>query len=104
MLEEGVKKGWGVGKPIRNDGKIKEYKENYVKGTRERKGALDKTRWKDATGEGKQALREKIAASRKVWAQQMRAHQKEVHARIKEIREEFKNNRDEVIDGNKPGE
>ena len=68
------------------------------------KGAFDKAGWKDATDEEKKALREKMAASRKEWAQQMRAHQNEVHARIKEIREEFKNNRDEVIDGNKPGE
>ena len=45
-----------------------------------------------------------MKASRKEWAEVMKAHQKEVHSRIKEIREEFKNSRDKVIDGNKPGE
>jgi Spy/CpxP family protein refolding chaperone len=98
------KKDSGFGKLVRDDAKIKELKEAFAKATKERKGAFDRAGWKDATDEEKKALREKMTASRKEWAQQMRAHQKEVHARIKEIREEFKNKRDEVIDGNKPGE
>ena len=98
------KKGSGFGKLVTDDAKLKELKEAFTKATKEHKGAFDKAGWKDATDEEKKALREKMAASRKEWAQQMRAHQKEVHTRIKEIREEFKNNRDEVIDGNKPGE
>ena len=98
------KKGSGFGKLVRDDAKIKELKEAFAAATKKQKGAFDRAAWKDATDEEKKALREKLAASRKGWAEQMRAHQKEVHARIKEIREEFKNNRDEVIDGNKPGE
>jgi len=98
------KKGSGFGKLVRDDAKIKELKEAFAAAAKKQKGAFDRDAWKDATDEEKKALREKLTASRKEWAEQMRAHQKEVHARIKEIREEFKNNRDEVIDGNKPGE
>jgi Spy/CpxP family protein refolding chaperone len=97
------KKDSGFGKLVRDDAKIKELKEAFAKATKERKGAFDRDTWKDATDEEKKALREKMAAGRKEWMEQMKAHRKEVHARIKEIREEFKNNRDEVIDGNKPG-
>jgi seryl-tRNA synthetase len=98
------KKDSGFGKLVRDDAKIKELKEAFAKAAKERRGAFDKAGWKDATDEEKKALREKMAASRKEWVQQMRASQKEVHARIKEIRAEFKNNRDKVIDGNDPGE
>jgi len=98
------KKGSGFGKLVRDDAKIKELKKAFAAATKKQKGAFDRAAWKDATDEEKKALREKLTTSRKGWAEQMRAHQKEVHARIKEIREEFKNNRDEVIDGNKPGE
>ena len=34
----------------------------------------------------------------------MKGNREEVRTRIKEIRDEFKNKRDEVIDGNDPGE
>ena len=98
------KKGSGFGKLVRDDAKIKELKEAFAAAAKKQKGVFDRDAWKDATDEEKKALREKLTASRKEWAEQMRAHQKEVHARIREIREEFKNNRDEVIDGNKPGE
>ena len=57
-----------------------------------------------ANSDKRRIYNESMAASRKEWMEQMKAHRKEVHARIKEIREEFKNNRDKVIDGNKPGE
>jgi hypothetical protein len=100
----GHKKGSGFGKLVRDDAKIKELKEAFAAAAKKQKGAFDRDAWKDATDEEKKALREKLTASRKEWAEQMRAHQKEVHARIREIREEFKNNRDKVIDGNKPGE
>ena len=99
-----TRKGSGFGKLVRDDAKIKELKKAFAAATKKQKGAFDRAAWKDATDEEKKALREKLAASRKGWTEQMRAHQKEVHARIKEIREEFKNNRDKVIDGNKPGE
>jgi len=100
----GHKKDSGFGKLVRDDAKIKELKEAFAAATKKQKGTFDRAAWKDATDEEKKALREKLAASRKGWTEQMRAHQKEVHARIKEIREEFKNNRDKVIDGNDPGE
>ena len=45
-----------------------------------------------------------MRAARKNWDAAMKAHRVEVGKRIREIREEFKNNRDKVIDGNKPGE
>ena len=45
-----------------------------------------------------------MRASRKEWETAMKAHRVEVGKRIREIREEFKNNRDKVIEGNKPGE
>ena len=92
------------GKLVRDDAKIKELREAFKKATEKMKGGFDKSKWKDATDEEKAALRDKLKASRKDWADAMKAHHKEVHARIKEIREEFKNNRDKVIDGNEPGE
>ena len=102
--KKGDKTGRSFGKLIRDDAKIKEMKKTFAAAAKKHKGAFDRAAWKDATDEDKKALREKLSASRKGWTEQMRAHQKEVHARIKEIREEFKNNRDKVIDGNKPGE
>ena len=60
--------------------------------------------WDTATDEEKAALRDKLRASRKEWEVAMKAHRVEVGKRMKEIREEFKNNRDKVIEGNKPGE
>ena len=96
------KKGSGFGKLVRDDSKIKELKAAFAAAAKKHKGTFDRDAWKDATDEEKKALREKMAASRKDWVEQMKAHQKEVHARIKEIREEFKNNRDKVIDGNEP--
>ena len=98
------KKSSGFGKLVRDDAKIKELRDAFKKATEKMKGGFDKTKWKDATDEEKAALREQMKASRKDWADAMKAHHKEVHARIKEIREEFKNNRDKVIDGNDPGE
>jgi len=100
----GHKGGHAFGKLIRDDAKIKELREAFKKATEKMKGGFDKSKWKDATDEEKAALRDKLKASRKDWADAMKAHHKEVHARIKEIREEFKNNRDKVIDGNEPGE
>ena len=98
------KKSGGFGKLVSDDAKIKELKEAFSKATKERKGTFERAAWKDATDKEKKALREKMAASRKGWMEKIKSHHKQVHARIKEIREEFKNNRDEVIDGNKPGE
>jgi len=98
------RKDSGFGKLVRDDAKIKELKEAFAAAAKKERGAFDRDAWKDATDEEKKALREKLTASRKGWMDQMKAHRKEVHARIKEIREEFKNNRDEVIDGNDPGE
>ena len=97
-------KGRAFGKLIRDDAKIKELRDAFKKAADKHWAGFDKDAWKDASDEEKKALREKLAASKKEWMEQMRAHQKEVHARIKEIREEFKNNRDKVIDGNDPGE
>ncbi len=102
--EKTGRKGSGFGKLVRDDAKIKELKEAFAAAAKKERSAFDRDAWKDATDEEKKALREKMTASRKGWMDQMKAHRKEVHARIKEIREEFKNNRDEVIDGNDPGE
>ena len=98
------KKGSGFGKMIRDDAKIKELKAAFAEATKGRKGTFDKEAWKDASDEQKKGLREKMAAGRKEWYEKMKSHREEVGKRVKEIREEFKNNRDKVIDGNKPGE
>ncbi len=100
----GRKKVSGFGKLVRDDAKIKELKEAFAAAAKKNKTAFDRGAWKDATDDEKKALREQMSASRKGWMEQMKAHRKEVHSRIKEIREEFKNKRDEVIDGNKPGD
>ncbi len=92
------------GKLIRDDAKIKELKDAFKKAADKRWAGFDKDTWKDASDEEKKALREKLAASKKEWMEQMKAHRKEVGKRIAEIKEEFKNNRDKIIDGNKPGE
>lgn len=98
------KKGSGFGKLVRDDAKIKELREDFKEASKKRWAGLDKDKWKDATDDEKKALREQMTASRKEWMETMKSHREEVHARIKEIREEFKNKRDEVIDGNDPGE
>ena len=98
------KKDSGFGKLVRDDAKIKELREAFAKATKDLKGGFDRSMWKDATDEEKKALREKMKASRKGWGEQMKANRREIHARIKEIHKEFKNNRDEVVDSNKPGE
>lgn len=98
------KKGGGFGKLVKDDAKIKELQDAFKEAAKKQWSGFDKSKWKDATDDEKKALREQMSASRKEWVEQMKAHRKEVHARIKEIREEFKNNRDKVIDGNKPGE
>jgi hypothetical protein len=100
----GRKKGGSFGKLIRDDAKIKELKESFAAASKKQKGTFDRGAWKDATDDEKKALREKMAAGRKEWYEKMKSHREEVSKRIKEIREEFKNNRDKVIDGNKPGE
>tara|TARA_R100000008_G_scaffold86395_2_gene79312 strand:- start:608 stop:1108 length:501 start_codon:yes stop_codon:yes gene_type:complete len=92
------------GKLVRDDAKIKELKEAFEAAAKKLKGKVDRNQWKDATDEEKAALRDKIKANRKEWEAAMKAHRVEVGKRIREIREEFKNNRDKVIDGNKPGE
>ena len=92
------------GKLVRNDEKIKELKKEFAAATEKIKGKFDRKKFKDATDEEKAALRDKLRASRKEWEVAMKAHRVEVGKRIKEIREEFKNNRDKVIEGNKPGE
>ncbi len=92
------------GKLVRNDEKIKELKKEFAKATDKIKGKFDRKKFKDATDEEKAALRDKIRASRKEWEAAMKAHRVEVGKRMREIRLEFKNNRDKVIDGNKPGE
>jgi len=100
----GHKKHSGFGKLVRDDAKIKELREAFKAAAKKQWSGFDKDKWKDATDDEKKALREQIAASRKGWMESVKSHRKEVHARIKEIREEFKNKRDEVIDGNDPGE
>jgi len=114
------------GKLVRNDEKIKELKKQFAAAEDKIKGKFDRKKFKDATDEEKAALRDKLRASRKEWEVAMKAHRVEVGKRmkeirkewevamkahrvevgkrIKEIREEFKNNRDKVIEGNKPGE
>ena len=52
----------------------------------------------------KDGLREQLKGLRKDWFEGMKGNREEVRNRIKEIRNEFKNKRDEVIDGNNPGE
>ena len=89
---------------MRDDAKIKELREAFKAAAKKQWSGFDKSKWKDATEDEKKELREQMAASRKGWMEAMKSHRKEVHARIKEIREEFKNKRDEVIDGNKPGD
>ena len=98
------KKGNIFGKLVRDDAKIKELREAFKSAAKKSWTGFDKTKWKDATEDEKKELREQMAASRKGWMEAMKSHRKEVHARIKEIRDEFKNKRDEVIDGNDPGE
>ena len=101
----GLKKdGSAFGKLVRDDAKIKELRDAFNEASKKRWSGFDKDKWKDATDDEKKVLREQMAASRKEWMDQVKAHRKEVHARIKEIRDEFKNKRDEVIDGNNPGE
>jgi len=102
--KKGDKKGGSFGRLVRDDAKIKELKEAFAKASNKRWGGFDKNKWKDATDNEKKALREKMAAGRKEWYEKMKTHHEEVGKRIKEIRAEFKNNRDKVIDGNKPGE
>jgi len=97
-------KGRVFGKLVRDDAKIKELREAFKEASEKHWKGIDKSKWKDATDDEKKALREQIAASRKEWMESVKAHRKEVHERIKEIRDEFKNKRDEVIDGNDPGE
>ena len=92
------------GKLVRNDEKIKELKKQFADAANKIKGKFDRKKFKDATDEEKAALRDKLRASRKEWEVAMKAHRVEVGKRMKEIREEFKNNRDKVIEGNKPGE
>ena len=60
------------GKLVRDDAKIKELKEAFAAAAKKQKGAFDRDAWKDATDEEKKALREKMAASRKEWAEQMK--------------------------------
>ena len=92
------------GKLVRNDEKIKELKKEFAAATEKIKGKFDRKKFKDATDEEKAALRDKLRASRKEWETAMKSHRVEVGKRMREIREEFKNNRDKVIEGNKPGE
>ena len=87
-----------------SDAKIKELRDAFKKAADKHWAGFDKDAWKDASDEEKKALREKLAASKKEWMEQMKTHRKEVGKRIAEIKEEFKNNRDKVIDNNKPGE
>ena len=65
---------------------------------------MDKSKFKDATDEQKEALREKMKAAHKEWAELTKSHRKEVRERIEEIKKEFKNKRDKAIDANDPGE
>ena len=97
-------KGNAFGKLVRDDAKIKELREAFKEASKKHWAGFDRDKWKDATDDEKKILREQMAASRKEWMETMKSHRTEVHARIKEIREEFKNKRDEVIDGNQPGE
>ena len=92
------------GKLVRDDAKIKELREAFKAASDKHWKGFDKSAWRDASDEERKALREKLAASKKEWMEQMKSHREEVHKRIKEIKEEFKNNRDKVIDGNEPGE
>jgi len=92
------------GKLVRNDEKIKELKKDFAAAADKIKGKFDRKKFKDATDEDKAALRDKMRAARKEWETAMKAHRVEVGKRMKEIRGEFKNNRDKVIEGNKPGE
>jgi len=102
--KKGDKKGGSFGKLVRDDAKIKELKEAFAAASKKGWKGFDRKAWKDATDDEKKALREKMAAGRKEWYEKMKSHREEVSKRIKEIRKEFKNNRDKVIDVNKPGE
>ena len=64
----------------------------------------DKAVFKDASDDDKAGLRDQLKNLRKDWFEGMKGNREEVRTRIKEIRDEFKNKRDEVIDGNDPGE
>ena len=102
--KKGDKKGGSFGRLVRDDAKIKELKESFAAAAKKGHKGFDRKAWKDASDDEKKALREKMAAGRKEWYEKMKTHREEVGKRIKEIRAEFKNNRDEVIDGNDPGE
>jgi seryl-tRNA synthetase len=99
-----VRKESAFGKLVRDDAKIKELREAFRTAADKMKGKFDRKAFKDATDEEKAALREKMAESRKEWIEKMKSHRQEVQKRMKELHAEFKNNRDEVIDGNKPGD
>ena len=71
---------------------------------KKRRGKFKKPRLKDLTSEQKGALREKIKAAHKEWYEMAKKSREEIRKRIAEIKKEFANKRDEVIDGNKPGE
>ena len=102
--KKGGKKGSAFGKLVRDDAKIKELREAFAAASKEHWEGFDKDKWKDATDDQKKALREKLAAGKKDWMDQIKAHRVEVRKRLEEIKKEFKNKRDKVIDGNKPGE
>tara|TARA_R110002167_G_scaffold211441_3_gene415976 strand:+ start:718 stop:1281 length:564 start_codon:yes stop_codon:yes gene_type:complete len=102
--KKGDKKGGAFGRLVRDDAKIKELKEAFAAAAKKGHKGFDRKAWKDSTDEEKKALREKMFAGKKEWYEKMKTHREEVSKRIKEIHKEFKNNRDEVIDGNDPGE
>ena len=97
-------KGKAFGKLVRNDDKIKQLRKEFDAAAKKIKGGFDKSKWKDSTDEQKAALREKMKEAHKNWAEKAKKHRTEVRKRIEEIKKEFKNNRDKIIDGNKPGE
>jgi chromosome segregation ATPase len=97
-------KGKSFGKFVSNDDKVKQLRKDFAEAAKKIKGGLDKSKFKDATDEQKEALREKMKAAHKEWAELTKSHRKEVRERIEEIKKEFKNKRDKVIDANDPGE
>ena len=99
-------KGKAFGKLVRDDDKVKELRDSFAAAAKQHHSKVKvlHKQLKDASDEDKDWLRDQLKNLRKDWFEGMKGNREEVRTRIKEIRDEFKNKRDEVIDGNKPGE
>ena len=98
-------KGRAFGKLVRDDEKVKELRDAFAAAKDHHSKIKDlHKQLRDASDEDKEGLREQLKGLRIDWFEGMKGNREEGRNRIKEIRNEFKNKRDEVIDGNNPGE